>query len=118
MRLATIERQQALIAAHPDLAGRLALAGKLTAPSTQEQKSAGLDQLEPEQLETFQRLNDAYRTRFGFPFIICARLNAREAIVRSMQNRLTNSPAQEFETALVEIEKIARLRLDDLLSRG
>lgn len=115
MRGAARDRQLALIVAHPDLAGRLAQQRKLTAESTREQASAGLDQLSDAQLAEFQQLNDRYRARFGFPFIICARLNNRDAILAAMRTRLPNSPEIEFTTALGEIEKIARLRLDDLL---
>jgi 2-oxo-4-hydroxy-4-carboxy-5-ureidoimidazoline decarboxylase len=112
MRKASPDRQLDLVRAHPDLAGRLAQQ-QLTAESTREQASAGLNALSAAELENFQSLNDAYRNRFGFPFIICARLNARDAILRAMESRLRNSPAQEHETALAEIEKIARLRLED-----
>jgi 2-oxo-4-hydroxy-4-carboxy-5-ureidoimidazoline decarboxylase len=130
MRAAPHERQLALIRAHPDLAGRLArpLDGlealslsngqnQLTAESTREQASAGLNQLAAAELAEFQQLNDAYRARFGFPFVICARLNAKDAILRAMQQRLDHSPAKEFESALGEIEKIAQLRLDDVLKK-
>ena len=115
MRAAPRERQLALIHAHPDLAGRLARQRKLTAESTREQASAGLNALSAEELAEFQRLNDAYRARFGFPFIICARLNAKDAIVAAMQARSQNTPEQEFAAALGEIERIAKLRLDDVL---
>jgi 2-oxo-4-hydroxy-4-carboxy-5-ureidoimidazoline decarboxylase len=115
MRSAPVAKQRALIEAHPDLAGRLALAGKVTAESTREQASAGLNQMTPEELAVFQGLNASYRDKFGFPFIICARLNARAAILEAMRRRMSNSPTEEFATALGEIEKIARLRLDDLL---
>ena len=115
MRRASLEQQEALINAHPDLAGRLALAGKLTAESTKEQASAGLNQMTADELARFTDLNAAYRGRFGFPFIICARLNDRRAIVDAMQQRLNNSPATEHAAALTEIEKIASLRLYDLL---
>jgi 2-oxo-4-hydroxy-4-carboxy-5-ureidoimidazoline decarboxylase len=117
MRAAAPERQLALIRAHPDLAGRLAQQRKLTAESTREQASAGLDQLTDAELAEFTRLNDAYKAKFGFPFVICARLNAKAAILGAMQSRLGNSPETEFTTALGEIEKIARLRLQDLLSK-
>lgn len=117
MRGADCSRQLALIKAHPDLAGRLAQQNQLTAESAKEQASAGLNRLSPEEIILFQRLNDDYRARFGFPFIICARLTAREAILVAMESRLTNSPEREFQTALGEIEKIARLRLNDLLPR-
>ena len=115
MRAAPRERQLALIRAHPDLAGRLAQQRKLTAESTREQASAGLNELSAAELADFQKLNDAYRARFGFPFIICARLNAKDTIVRAMQVRSHHTPEEEFQAALAEIEKIARLRLDDFL---
>ena len=115
MRAAPRERQLALIRAHPDLAGRLAQQRKLTAESTREQASAGLNELSAAELADFQKLNDAYRARFSFPFIICARLNAKDTIVRAMQVRSHHTPEEEFQAALAEIEKIARLRLDDFL---
>jgi len=117
MRSAAPDRQLALIRAHPDLAGRLARQNALTAESTREQASAGLDRLTEAELAEFQRLNTAYLARFGFPFIICARLNAKSAILAAMQARLSNPPDLEFATALGEIEKIARLRLNDLLEK-
>jgi 2-oxo-4-hydroxy-4-carboxy-5-ureidoimidazoline decarboxylase len=116
MRSAPRERQVALIRAHPDLAGRLAQQRKLTAESTREQASAGLNELTDAELAEFHRLNDAYQTRFGFPFIICARLNAKDTILAAMRSRIANSPEVEFQTALTEIEKIAQLRLRDLLA--
>jgi OHCU decarboxylase len=115
MRAAPHEQQLALIRAHPDLAGRLAQQRKLTAESTREQASAGLNTLSAEELAAFQEMNDRYRSRFGFPFIICARLNAKDAIIAAMQARVQNSPEVEFQAALREIEKIAQLRLDDVL---
>ena len=118
MRAAALERKLALIRAHPDLAGRLAQQRQLTADSTREQASAGLDQLSDAALLNFQQLNTDYRTRFGFPFIICARLNAREAILAAMQARVKNSPEVEQAAALAEIEKIAWLRLQDVLAAG
>jgi len=117
MRAAPRDRQLALIRAHPDLAGRLAQQKKLTAESTREQASAGLDQLTDAELAEFTRQNDAYKAKFGFPFIICARLNAKAAILTAMQTRGGNAPDAEFAAALGEIEKIARLRLNDTLSR-
>jgi len=117
MRAATPARQLALIRAHPDLAGRLALQNKLTAESTREQASAGLNRLTDEELVNFQRLNGSYLERFGFPFIICVRLSDKAAILAAMQARIHHSPEEEFSTALSEIEKIARLRLNDLLKK-
>lgn len=115
MRGAAKDRQLALIRAHPDLAGRLAQQKKLTAESTHEQASAGLDQLTDAELAEFTSNNNRYKAKFGFPFIICARLNAKAAILAAMQTRGGNSPDPEFATALGEIEKIARLRLHDVL---
>jgi 2-oxo-4-hydroxy-4-carboxy-5-ureidoimidazoline decarboxylase len=115
MRAAPADRQLELIRAHPDLAGRLAQQNQLTAESTREQASAGLNVLSPAELAAFTALNDTYQAKFGFPFIICARLNAKEAIVAALKARLSNPPAAEFAAALAEIEKIARLRLTDVL---
>ncbi len=115
MRAAAREKQLALIRAHPDLAGRLAQQNQLTAESTHEQASAGLNRLSAEELTGFQKLNSAYLARFGFPFIICARLNNRATILAAMQARLGHNAETEFATALGEIEKIAQLRLNDLL---
>lgn len=117
MRAAPADRQLALIRAHPDLAGRLAQQKKLTAESTREQASAGLDQLTDAELAEFTRNNDTYKAKFGFPFIICARLNAKAAILAAMAARLPNSPAAEHTAALGEIEKIAWLRLQDALQK-
>jgi len=117
MRGAARDRQLALIRAHPDLAGRLAQQKQLTAESTREQASAGLDQLSDAELTEFTRDNDSYKAKFGFPFIICARLNAKASILAAMAARLPNPPAVEFTTALGEIEKIAWLRLQDTLQK-
>ena len=118
LRRASPERRLALIRAHPDLAGRVAPQRKLTAESTHEQATAGLDQLSDDETAEFQKLNDAYRARFDFPFVICARLNAKDAILAAMQTRILNSPAAEFATAIAEIEKIAHLRLRDTVHDG
>jgi 2-oxo-4-hydroxy-4-carboxy-5-ureidoimidazoline decarboxylase len=115
MRAAPPARQLALLRAHPDLAGRLARQNKLTAASTREQASAGLDRLTAAEMAEFTRLNDAYQAQFGFPFIICARLNAKAAILAALPARLSNPPAAEHVAALAEIEKIAWLRLQDTL---
>ena len=114
MRTAPYERQLALIRAHPDLAGRLAQQRKLTAESAREQSSAGLGALSAAELAEFQQRNEAYRARFSFPFVICARLNKKEAILNGFKIRLNNSREQEIKAALEEIFKIAELRLRDL----
>ena len=115
LRQAPRERQLALINAHPDLAGRLARENKLTRESTHEQASAGLNALTDDELSGFQTMNANYRQRFGFPFVICARLNAKEKILAAMRARIGNSVETEVQTALAEIEKIALLRLTDVL---
>ena len=117
MYAASIDEQVQLIAAHPDLVGRLAREGALTRESTTEQAAAGLTQLSPGDIETFNRCNAAYRERFGFPFVICARANKKDAILAAFPLRLKNSPEQEIATALGEIAKIARLRLLDRVSQ-
>ena len=109
-------KQLALIRAHPDLVGRAALAGTLTRESTGEQASAGLNNLSPQEIALFQKQNAAYKDKFGFPFVICARLNRKEAILNGFRARLPNSREQEIQTALQEIFNIAELRLNDLIS--
>lgn len=109
------EKQLALIRVHPDLVGKIALAGQLTKESTNEQASAGLNKLSPEEVDLFKKQNAAYRNKFGFPFVICARLNKKTAILAGFETRLKNPRAQEIKTALEEIFKIAELRLRDLI---
>jgi len=109
---ASTEQQLALIRAHPDLAGRAQLAAELTAESTLEQASAGLDQCSREEFERFQSLNTAYWEKFGFPFVMAVRGSDRAEILAGFAARLQNDYGLEFETALIEIHKIARLRLD------
>ena len=104
--------QVGLIAAHPDLVGRAVL----TRESQGEQAAAGLMDLSVEERAAFERQNRAYKERFGFPFVICARLNKKEAILKAFPERLKNSPEVERQTALEEIGKIAWLRLQDLVS--
>jgi OHCU decarboxylase len=106
----------ALIKAHPDLAGRLARAKKLTSDSTKEQGGAGLDRLTSEDLATFTRLNDAYRARFGFPFIIAVKGLDKAAILQAFESRVANSAETEFHEALGQIDKIAGLRIAERLS--
>jgi OHCU decarboxylase len=109
------EKQLALIRAHPDLVGRAALAGTLTPESNREQASAGLDRLTTGEIAAFQELNRAYHQKFGFPFVICARLNKKEAIQSGFRERLHHSREEEIKAALEEIAKIAYLRLKDIL---
>lgn len=114
--LAAPEAQQvALLQAHPDLAGKAAIAGELTAESTREQASAGLDRLTVEEFERFTRLNHAYSERFGFPFVICVREHDKHGILEAFETRLANTREQELAAALGEVGKIARLRLEERL---
>jgi 2-oxo-4-hydroxy-4-carboxy-5-ureidoimidazoline decarboxylase len=115
MRGAPRERQLALIRAHPDLAGRAAIAGELTAASSAEQAGAGLDRCAPEEFARFQELNHRYREEFGFPFILAVKGRTRGEILAAFERRLGNSPEAEFEEALSQIARIARLRLEDLV---
>ena len=110
------EIRLALIRSHPDLVGRAAIAGTLTRESSGEQAGAGLNRLSPEEIDLFQKQNDAYKNKFGFPFVICARLNKKDTILAGFEHRLKNSREQEIKTALEEIFKIAELRLRDLIS--
>jgi 2-oxo-4-hydroxy-4-carboxy-5-ureidoimidazoline decarboxylase len=115
MHAAPQERKLALIGAHPDLAGKAAVDGTLTESSTREQAAAGLDRLTPDEYEAFTRTNAAYRERFGFPLVVCAREHTKESILRVASERLTNSEDEEIRVALEEIAKIARLRLEEVL---
>jgi 2-oxo-4-hydroxy-4-carboxy-5-ureidoimidazoline decarboxylase len=113
MYAATVDEQLKLIAAHPDLVGRLAREGRLTRESTGEQAAAGLGQLSDAEIDAFDRHNSAYRAKFGLPFVICARENKKDAILAAFPARLANTREQEINAALAEIAKIARLRLVD-----
>jgi 2-oxo-4-hydroxy-4-carboxy-5-ureidoimidazoline decarboxylase len=106
------ERKLALIKGHPDLAGKAARAGALTADSTAEQASVGLDRLSESEYTNFHRLNDAYRAKFGMPFIVCVRRHGKESILRQFERRLQSDAISERETALAEIMRIVALRLD------
>jgi len=109
---ASVERQLALIRAHPDLAGKAQIAGELTEDSTNEQASAGLDQCSPEEYVRFQALNREYHEKFGFPFVMAVRDSGRADILAAFENRMENDQSTEFETALTEIHQIARLRIN------
>jgi OHCU decarboxylase len=113
---ATDERRLALIMAHPDLAGRLARAKRLTDDSAREQSSAGLDQLTSSELDRFTALNDAYRAKFGFPFILAVKGREKQDILAEFERRLGHDRSAEIATALQEIDRIAYLRLKDILA--
>ena len=97
--------------ANPDLAGKAALAGELTKDSTSEQAGAGLDQCSPEEFARFERLNAAYKEKFGFPFVVAVKGLDRYDILAAFEERLENDLAQERETAVQQIIRIARFRL-------
>jgi 2-oxo-4-hydroxy-4-carboxy-5-ureidoimidazoline decarboxylase len=101
--------------AHPDLAGRAARAGAVTADSAGEQASVGLDRLSEEDYARFDRLNRAYREKFGFPFIVAVRLHTKDSILAAFETRLSHDRAAEIATALVEVGHIIRFRIAELL---
>lgn len=115
VRHASEEKQLSLIRAHPDLAGKAALAGDLTESSKREQAGAGLDRLMQEEYQRFHRLNDAYKEKFNFPFILAVKGHTKESILKSFEERLPNSTEAEKNRALEEIYKIAGFRLEALL---
>jgi urate oxidase / 2-oxo-4-hydroxy-4-carboxy-5-ureidoimidazoline decarboxylase len=107
------ERQVELIRAHPELAGRAALAGEVTPASSAEQASAGLDRLSPESYARLTAATEAYRQKFGFPFVVCVREHTVESIIEAAEARVGSERDDEVRTALAEIAKIAALRLRD-----
>jgi 2-oxo-4-hydroxy-4-carboxy-5-ureidoimidazoline decarboxylase len=110
---AAADEQLTLIRNHPELAGKVARTGDVTAESRHEQGGLGLDRLSGTEVARFERLNAAYRDRFGFPFIVCVRRHTRDSILAQFERRLDNSPDAERAAALAEIGLIARLRLVD-----
>jgi 2-oxo-4-hydroxy-4-carboxy-5-ureidoimidazoline decarboxylase len=111
VRSAEAGQKLALLKGHPELAGQAARAGALTPDSNVEQASAGLDRLSKAELTKLTRLNDTYRAKFGFPFVICVRRHGKDSIMRQFERRLKNEPAAELDTALAEVFRIAALRL-------
>lgn len=109
------ERQEELIQAYPDLGGQDAAGDRLSPLSIEDQSSAGLDRLTAQEREEFEKLNRQYRERFGMPLIVCVRENTKESILAGGWIRLENTPVEERAAALVEIAKIANLRLKDLV---
>lgn len=111
-------RQLALVRAHPDLAGKAALAGELGADSRREQAGAGLDECSPEELARFHQLNDAYQARFGFPFVMAVKGKDKAVVLEAFAARLANDAEAELARALAEIARIAGFRLADLVEDG
>ena len=110
------DKRLALIKAHPDLANKTQRAAGLTAESNAEQNSVGLDRLSDAEFAAFERVNNAYRTKFGFPYIICVRRQTRDSILRDFERRLPNDAATEIKASVAEICRIAALRLDQLVT--
>ena len=115
---ASREQLMALINAHPDLAGKAAVQGTLTAESTSEQSSAGIDQCSAEEFERFQRFNTAYKDKFGFPFIMAVKGSNRHLILAAFEERLEHDAEAEYQRAISEINKIARFRLDAIAAEA
>jgi 2-oxo-4-hydroxy-4-carboxy-5-ureidoimidazoline decarboxylase len=112
---APAEQQMTLIKAHPDLANKTQRAAGLTAESSAEQNSLGLDRLSDAEFEAFERVNNAYRTKFGFPYIVCVRRHTKDSVLRDFERRLPNDVATETQASINEICRIAALRLDQLV---
>jgi 2-oxo-4-hydroxy-4-carboxy-5-ureidoimidazoline decarboxylase len=113
---APAEAQLALIKGHPDLANKTQRAAGLTDESNAEQNSAGLDRLSDAEFAAFERLNNAYREKFGIPYIVCVRRHTRDSILRDFERRLPNDAETEMRTSIVEICRVAALRLDQLVT--
>jgi OHCU decarboxylase len=107
-----------VLRAHPDLAGKLAIAGGLTEDSRKEQAGAGLDRLSPEEHARFTALNSAYVAKFGFPFIIAVKGLNKDDILAAFETRIDNDRSAEFATASAQVERIALLRLTSMLPEG
>jgi 2-oxo-4-hydroxy-4-carboxy-5-ureidoimidazoline decarboxylase len=113
---APAEARLALIKAHPDLADKTQRAAGLTAESNAEQNSVGLDRLSDAEYDAFERVNNAYRAKFGFPYIVCVRRHTKDSILRNFERRLPNDATAEVATSIEEITRIAALRLDQLVT--
>ena len=112
------EAAVALVRAHPDLAGKAALAGDIAPESRVEQKASGLSSLTAEEHARFTRLNDAYKAKFGFPFVMAVRKSGKDAILAAFEERLGNDGEAELAWAIAEIETIARLRIEAIAAAG
>jgi len=110
------ELRLALIKGHPDLANKTQRAAGLTAESSDEQNSVGLDRLSDAEYDAFERVNNAYRSKFGFPYVVCVRRHTRDSILRDFERRLPNDANTEMQTSIAEICRIAALRLDQLVT--
>jgi 2-oxo-4-hydroxy-4-carboxy-5-ureidoimidazoline decarboxylase len=111
VEFATFGEKLALLQAHPDLGER----ARMTPASTEEQAGAGLDSLTPDEFEQLHRLNAAYRSRFGFPFLLAVKRSTKHDVLHALQARMESSPEDEFREALRQVNRIARFRLEDLI---
>ena len=110
------DAQLALLRAHPDLAGKAALAGELTVESTEEQRRAGLGSLTPDEMARFQQLNEAYKAKFGFPFVLAVRNATKGVILGAFARRVNNTAAAELAEGIAQVHKIAWMRLRGLVT--
>ncbi len=117
IRDASDEECRSLLIAHPDLAGRAAIAGDLTAESAVEQAGVGLDRLTPDEYARFADLNERYRARFGIPFIFAVRGATKTQILQAYERRIDRDPDDEFEAAIEQVIRIVGFRLEDRISR-
>ncbi|MEO1266121.1 MAG: 2-oxo-4-hydroxy-4-carboxy-5-ureidoimidazoline decarboxylase, partial [Pseudomonadota bacterium] len=115
-RSATDDERMQVLRSHPDLAGKLAAAKRLTASSTAEQASAGLDALTDDERARFTELNTRYTAQFGFPFIIAVRDHTKASILDAFARRIANAPQDEFAEACRQVERIAAFRIADLVA--
>jgi 2-oxo-4-hydroxy-4-carboxy-5-ureidoimidazoline decarboxylase len=113
---APADQRMKLIKAHPDLANKTQRAAGLTVESTAEQSGLGLDRLSDAEYEAFERVNNAYRAKFGFPYVVCVRRHTKDSVLRDFERRLPNDVATETRASIDEITRIAALRLDQLVS--
>lgn len=116
VQAASRDEKLALLNAHPELAGKEAQSGTLTSNSVGEQSGAGLNALPRDEFVELNDLNRRYREKFGFPFIICVRLNCKDAIFAALRGRLANGVEQELQNSLAQVGEIARLRVTDILA--
>jgi 2-oxo-4-hydroxy-4-carboxy-5-ureidoimidazoline decarboxylase len=114
VRTGAEEKQLSLLRAHPDLAGKAALAGELTESSQQEQAGAGLNRLSPEEFARFHQFNEAYKAKFDFPFILAVKGHSKDTILAAFEARLPNHASSERQTALEQVYRIAAFRLEAL----
>jgi len=116
MHMAAEEDQVALVRAHPDLAGKAALAGEMAEDSKREQAGAGLDSLTKDEFDRFTALNTRYKEKFGFPFIFAVKGATKDMILDAFEERIQNDGGTEFETALKQIARIFRFRLEERIA--